>query len=112
MQNYVQPGKTLTLTAPYTRTSGQGAKVGAIFGVAANDVTSGAVGEFVTEGVFDLAKGIGLNFAVGDRVYWDDVEKNCSDTDSSNSYSIGVAVAVAGNAATTVRVKLWASPVV
>ncbi len=112
MTNYVQRGDTLPLTAPYTRTSGQGAKIGAIFGVATGDVTSGAVGEFQTEGVFDLAKGIGLDFAQGDRVYWDDTEKNCSDTDSSASYSIGAAVAAAGNAATTVRVKLWGAPVV
>ncbi len=112
MTNYVQKGDVLTLTAPYTRTSGQGAKVGAIFGVATGDVTNATEGEFATAGVFDLAKGIGLNFAQGDRVYWDDVEKNCSDTDSSNSFSIGVAVLAAGNGATTVRVKLWAAPVV
>ncbi len=112
MTNYVQEGSILTLTAPYTRTSGQGAKVGAIFGVATADVTSAATGEFATKGVFDLAKGVGLDFAVGDRVYWDDTEKNCSDTDSSASYSIGVCVVAAGNAATTVRVKLWGAPVV
>ena len=32
--NFIQPGDTLTLTAPYTVASGAGAKVGSIFGVA------------------------------------------------------------------------------
>jgi len=34
MKNYVQPGNTITLTAPYAVASGDGLLVGAIFGVA------------------------------------------------------------------------------
>ncbi len=37
MKNYVQKGETLTLAAPYAVSSGAGALVGAIFGVAAAD---------------------------------------------------------------------------
>ena len=37
MKNYVQPGNTITLTAPYAVTSGDGFLVGSIFGVAAGD---------------------------------------------------------------------------
>lgn len=106
MTNYVQPGKYLELTAPYTVTSGQGAKVGAIFGVAVNDVTSGAEGTFCTEGVFDLPKSIDVDFAQGDHVFWDNTNRECSDTDSSASYSIGVAVKAALQPDATVRVKL------
>ncbi len=106
MQNYVQPGDVVTLTAPYTVTSGLGAKVGSIFGVACGDVTSGAEGQFRLVGVFDLLKATGLDFAQGDRVYWDNSQKKCVDTDSGNSYSIGVALATASTSATTVRVRL------
>jgi len=35
MKNFVQPGKTITLTAPYAVTSGDGLLVGSVFGVAA-----------------------------------------------------------------------------
>ena len=35
--DHIVPGEVLTLTAPYTRTSGQGALVGTIFGVATAD---------------------------------------------------------------------------
>lgn len=92
MKNYVQPGKTLTLTAPYTRTSGQTAKVGGIIGVAACDVTSGARGEFDVEGVFDLEKATGAAWTEGQILYWDDTAKNWTPTVGSNTKA-GVAVA-------------------
>ena len=38
MKNYVQPGNTITLTAPYAVVSGDGLLVGSIFGVAAGSV--------------------------------------------------------------------------
>ena len=41
MKNYVQPGNTITLTAPYAVTSGDGLLVGAIFGVAAGTAILG-----------------------------------------------------------------------
>ena len=43
--NYVQPGKTITLAAPYAVSSGDGLLVGAIFGVA---TASAAIGEAVS----------------------------------------------------------------
>ena len=106
MQNYVQPGDVVALTAPYTVTSGQGAKVGSIFGVAETDILINVEGQFRVVGVFDLTKATGLDFAQGDRVYWDNVQRKCVDTDSGNSYSIGVALTAASTSATTVRVRL------
>ena len=55
MKNYIQPGKTVTVTAPSTVVSGALVIVGALYGVAAYDAASGAPVEIVTEGVFDLA---------------------------------------------------------
>lgn len=84
MTNYVQEGKILTLVAPYTVTSGQGALVGTIFGVATGDITSAASGEFMTQGVFDLTKDTSV-FAAGDRVYWDNSAKKVSSTATANT---------------------------
>jgi predicted RecA/RadA family phage recombinase len=106
MQNYVQPGHTITLAAPYDRLSGEGAMVGAIFGVAAGDVLNTVEGEFTLVGVFDLAKDTADAFSVGDRVYWDDTQKNCVNSTTEGDLEIGVAIAAAAEAATTVRVRL------
>lgn len=106
--NYVQEGEVLTLTAPYTRTSGQGALVGAIFGVALVDVASGAQASFATEGVFDLTKVGSQSWAtVGLAIYWDDSNKYCTTTSGGNTL-IGVNVATVGSGAgeTTGRVRL------
>lgn len=104
-QTLKQEGRVLKLTAPYTRTSGTGAKVGAIFGVAVNDVTSGDVGQFTTEGVHELAKVTGTAWAVGDRVYWDNSAKKC-DVDSTVGMLIGVCTVAAGSSDTTGILKL------
>lgn len=107
-KNFVQEGEVITLTAPYTRTSGQGAKVGAIFGVALVDVTSGAKASFATEGVFDMTKAGSQAWpTVGLPIYWDDSAKDCTTTSGGNTL-IGVNVAtVAGGAGdTTGRVRL------
>lgn len=98
MKNFIQEGDTLTLAAPYTRTSGQGALVGSIFGVAAADVTSGANGEFVVEGVFQLTKAGSQAWTVGVKVYWDDSAKACTTTSMGNTL-IGVAVEAVGSGA-------------
>lgn len=99
MQNFKQDGEVLSLTAPYTRTAGQGALVGAIFGVACSDVTSGDVGEFQTKGVFTLTKVGSQAWAVGDKIYWDNGNKRCT-TDATAGMLIGVATAVAGAGST------------
>ncbi len=107
MKNYVQPGKTLTLTAPYAVSSGGGALVGSIFGVAAGDVASGAEGEFQVEGVFDLDRttGAGTAWSVGDLVYWDNTNKKTTKTATGNKL-IGVAAKAAADGDATGRVRL------
>ncbi len=107
MQNYIQPGDTLTLTAPYARDAGQGAQVGAIFGVACSDVENAVEGEFKTEGVFELTKVGSQAWAVGDKIHWDNSNKRCT-TDSAAGMLIGVAVEAAGSGAGVVlgKVKL------
>jgi predicted RecA/RadA family phage recombinase len=107
MKNYVQPGSTLTLTAPYAVTSGDGLLVGSIFGVAAGDAASGATVEAALTGVFDLTKIGSQAWTVGAKVYWDDTNKRCTTVATDNT-PVGVAVeAVAGGAGDTIgRVRL------
>ncbi|WP_349361230.1 DUF2190 family protein [Stappia sp.] len=107
MKNYVQPGTTLTLTAPYAVTSGDGLLVGSIFGVAAGDAASGATIEAALTGVFDLTKIGSQAWTVGAKIYWDDTNKRCTTVATDNTL-IGVAVeAVAGGAGDTIgRVRL------
>ncbi len=108
MRNYVQAGANLTLPAPYALDSGDGALVGSIFGVAAGDAENGADVDLVTEGVFDLPKQSAEVITLGSPLYWDNVSKEVTaDQDTADSFTrIGVAVAGAGNGATTVRVRL------
>ncbi|KZE33147.1 DUF2190 family protein [Chelatococcus daeguensis] len=107
MKNYVQPGNTITLTAPYAVVSGDGLLVGSIFGVAAG---SAALGETVGAslvGVFDLKKVASQAWAAGDKVYWDNTNKEATKTATGNT-AVGVATeAVAGGAGDVIgRVRL------
>lgn len=107
MKNFVQEGRTVTLPAPYDRNSGEGALIGALFGVANGDVASGDDGEWDLVGVFDLTKTASQAWAVGAKVYWDDTNKVCTTTASGNTL-IGAAVLAVGSGAgeTTGRVRL------
>lgn len=106
--NYKQSGKILTVAAPYDRTSGQGALIGSLFGVALGTVLSGATGDFQTSGVFSLNKEdavSGQAFAVGQKVYWDNSNKECN-ADPTVGPLIGVATEAALTGATSVVVRL------
>jgi len=105
MNNFIQEGEVLTLTAPYTVSSGAGAQVGSIFGVATGAIASGVEGEFATCGVYSLAKTSAQAWAVGDKIYWDNSNKRC-DTDGTVGMLIGVATAIAANPSSTGYVKL------
>ena len=104
MKNFVQKGDVVTAAAPYDRSSGQGALIGNIFGVASADVLSGADGEFQVEGVFDLTKARG-SVSQGDMIFWDDSAKNCTKTATGNS-RIGMATQAQASGDATVRVRL------
>lgn len=107
MKNYVQPGNTITLTAPYAVTSGDGLLVGAIFGVAAGTAASGDPVETAVVGVYDLKKVASQAWAVGDKIYWDNTAKQTTKTLTSNTL-IGVATDVVAGGATDLigRVRL------
>jgi predicted RecA/RadA family phage recombinase len=107
MKNYVQKGETLTLAAPYAVSSGGGALVGSVFGVAATDVASGEEGEFQVAGVFDLVRetGASTGWSQGALIYWDNTNKRVTKTSTSNKL-IGVAARAAADGDATGRVRL------
>jgi len=105
MKNFIQEGKTITVTAPAAVASGQYITVGAIRGVAAFDAAQGEPVEVATEGVFTLPKVAADNIAAGDLLYWTGTA--CTKTAGTGSKPlVGVAVKPAGSGVATVAVKL------
>lgn len=106
MKNFIKDGDVLTLTPTAAVASGVGYLFGAgLFGVATNDVAANAEGEFLTEGVVEIAKTSALAISVGDRVFWDATNKVVNKT-SAAQQCVGVAVAAAANPSATVSIKL------
>jgi predicted RecA/RadA family phage recombinase len=106
MKNSIQEGDSLALAAPYAVSSGGGALVGAVFGVAITDLANGEVGTFALEGVFTQPKvtGTSTGGAQGAKAYWVAATKNISAASSGNTL-IGVFAATCadGDATCTVR---------
>ena len=107
MKNYIQEGEHVTLTAPYARLSGEGALVGALFGVAVTDLANGEEGVFVTEGIFTLTKATGASTggAQGAKAYWVAASKSVSAAASGNTL-IGVFAATCADGDATAQVRL------
>lgn len=105
MKNYVQPGDVVTLTAPYDVASGAGALVGLIFGIAVGTVANGAVGEFSTQGVYDITALTTDTASVGAAAYWDNTNKRITTTVGSNT-KVGVFMVAKINGDTTARIRL------
>ncbi len=107
--NYIQPGRTLTVTAPTGGVaSGDGVLVGQLFGVAQHDAAEADELELLTEGVVELAKATPLAIAAGDRLFWDATNKRLDKT-ATAQVCVGLAVLAAADADATVRLKLVAS---
>lgn len=106
MDSYIQPGNTLSLAPGADVAAGVGYLFGtSLFGVAAEDVASGVVGAFVTEGVVEIAKTSALAITAGDRLFWDATNKVVNKTLTSQQ-CVGIALANAANPSSTVIMKL------
>lgn len=104
MRNFIQPGNTLTLPAPYNAIAGAGILIGSIFGVANSNAVIGNNADVTTEGVFSLSKA-GVAITLGGKVYWDDTAKLVTNVSAGNTL-IGVAVEAAAALALTATVRL------
>jgi predicted RecA/RadA family phage recombinase len=106
MKNFVQPGRTITATAPAGGvSSGDGFLFGALFGVAATDAAAGAPVEAATEGVFTLPKLSTAVIAAGAAVAWDAANGRV-DVPGTGRFPIGIATEARGNGTATVPVRL------
>ena len=106
MKNYVQRGDVLTLTPGAAVASGVGYLFGtSLFGVATADVAISTAGEFLVEGVVEIAKTSALAISTGDRLFWDATNK-CVNKTTTAQQCVGIAVADAANPSATVLMKL------
>ena len=91
VRNFVQPGETVTLAAPYAVAAGGGIKVGSIFAIALAAAATGAVVEARRVGIWDVAKATGEAWtAWTTKLYWDDTNKRLTSTAGTNLL-VGVA---------------------
>lgn len=108
--NFVQPGKSVDLTAPTGGvTTGVGVLIGNIFAVAANTVAAAIAFVGNTFGVWSLAKTSAQAWAVGDKIYWDNTNKRADNVPTAGFRLIGIATEAAANPSSTGKVRLnWA----
>jgi len=104
VKNSIQDGDVLALAAPYAVSSGGGALIGSIFGVAVTALANAEVGSFQLEGVYTLPKATGAA-TLGAKCYWDNTNKNVTATASTNTL-IGVFVAAYASGDATANVRL------
>jgi predicted RecA/RadA family phage recombinase len=106
MKTFVQAGDTLALAPTSDVNSGIGFLFGAaLFGVAVTDAKNGVTSNFVVDGIVTIAKTSALAIAVGDRLFWDSVNKVVNKTTTAQQ-QVGVAVEAAGNPSPTVKMKI------
>ncbi|MFD1328289.1 DUF2190 family protein [Mycoplana ramosa] len=111
MKNFIQPGKSIDISAPAGGvTSGLIVVIGSLVGVTAAAALEGEAVSISTEGVFELPKVSALAIAVGDKVYWDAAAKVVTKTTTGNTL-VGIAVEAAANPSPTVKLKLGATTV-
>ncbi|MDQ0422296.1 putative RecA/RadA family phage recombinase [Peteryoungia aggregata LMG 23059] len=104
MKTFVQPGKTLTLTAPAGGVvSGKFYKIGAFFGVAHQSAVAGAKFDLECGGVYGLEKVAGNTFAEGADVYATPAGLMTSVASGNTKVGATTAVAAAGDVNAQVR---------
>lgn len=105
-RNFIQPGNTLTLTAPTGGVvAGTVYLIGTLLVVAQNTVAQTLPFEGIVTGVVTQPKATGQAWAEGAKVYWDNTAKNFTTTSSANTLA-GVAAAAALTGDTTGSVRL------
>jgi predicted RecA/RadA family phage recombinase len=107
MQNFVQTGHNLTVTAPADVTSGELVAVGSIIGVATNDASEGDTLVLAVEGVFDVKKTSAEAYTVGEPLFYNPTGAIVtSDSNDAAHPLCAIAVQAAANPSSIARVKL------
>lgn len=105
MKNFIQKGDAITVVAESAVASGNGVKVGNLFGIAAGNAAVGEPLTLSTVGVFELPKVAADAMEIGEVIYWDDTAKLVT-LNATDNFKIGVAVTAAGNPSGEVAVRL------
>ncbi len=107
MKNYIQQGNSLDLPAPYAVSSGGGAIIGSIFGVASTDLASGETGAFQLKGVYSLTKSTAASSggSQGAKAYFITSTKLVTAVSTGNTL-IGVFTATCADSDSTCSVRL------
>lgn len=103
MNNYIQPGDVVTLTATGTVSSGDGIQTAQLFAVSSGDALIGETFEAKTTGVFSLPKNAAQAVSEGDLVYWDGTELT---TTAATNLLVGHAISDELAATTPINVRL------
>jgi len=100
-KNYVQPGSTLTFTAPSGGVvSGSLYIIGAMAVMALTTAAQGAKFEGAVDGVWDIPKAPSQAWTEGARIMWDNTaNKRASTATTAGFFPIGAAVAAVGSGA-------------
>jgi len=96
MKNYVQAGQVIPVPSPAAVLSGQGVRIGVLFGVASFDALQGQSLELAVTGVFRLAKVPAQAWTVGAPIYATAAGQLTTAATAGNLL-IGVAVEAAAN---------------
>lgn len=107
MSNYIHPGHTLKVLAPYEVNKGDFVQVGALFGAAKSWASKGELVEILTAGVFEVSKSAEQVWNIGERVYWNVQERKIT-TIGSGSFFVGIVVEPeAGQSEKLGRIKIF-----
>lgn len=106
MKNEVSGGKTITIIGPATK--GVPVIVGLLLAIPVNTLASGEQGAAYIEGVFEVKKNAAAVIAQGVKINWESgaSEFIVAAGTAGDLNSCAVAMAAAGNGATTVLAKL------
>lgn len=104
--NFIQNGEHLTVPAPAGVSSGDGVKVGVLFGVASTDAANGDDVVIATKGVYELPKTSAQAWTVGAAIYWNNSNGVATTATTAGNLFIGVAAEAAENPSATGKVRL------